>query len=236
MRIREIARTRVRYGYRKIRVLLNREGWDVGRDLVYRLYKEEGLLLKKRPPRRRRAVRTREERFVATAPNQAWSLDFVSDQLQDGARFRALTIVDVYTRESIAIETGQSLKGADVVRVLNRVKQRRELPQILFCDNGSEFASHAMDLWAYQNGVKIDFSRPGKPTDNAFVESFNGTLRHECLNAHWFATLADAKALIQAWRQEYNESRPHRSLGERTPNEFARDYAASSAVRATSTG
>jgi len=190
MRIREIAQTRVRYGYRKIRVLLNREGWNVGRDLVYRLYKGEGLLLKKRLPRRRKAVWAREERFVATAPNQARSLDFVSDQLQSGTRFRALTIVDVYTRESVAIEVGQSLKGTDVVGVVRRLKQQRGLPRTLFCDNGCEFTSHVMDLWAYQNGVQIDFSRPGKPTDNAFVESFNGTLREECLNTHWFTTLA----------------------------------------------
>jgi putative transposase len=233
MRIREIAQSRVRYGYRKIRVLLNREGWAVGKHLVYRLYKEEGLALKKRPQRKRKAVRHREERFIATAPNQAWSIDFVADQLQDGTRFRALTVVDVYTRESVAIEAGQRLKGDDVVRVLNRVKQQREMPKFLFCDNGSEFTSQAMDLWAYQNGIKIDFSRPGKPTDNAFVESFNGTFRAECLNAHWFGTLGKAKRLIEAWRQEYNESRPHRSLGERTPSEFASQYAASRVLTAT---
>jgi putative transposase len=233
MRIREIAQSRVRYGYRKIRVLLNREGWDVGKHLVYRLYKEEGLALKKRPQRKRKAVRHREERFTATAPNQAWSTDFVADQLQDGTRFRALTVVDVYTRESVAIEVGQRLKGEDVVRVLNRLKQQRGVPKVLFCDNGSEFTSQAMDLWAYQNGMKIDFSRPGKPTDNAFVESFNGTFRAECLNAHWFGTLTEAKRLIEAWRQEYNESRPHRSLGERTPSEFASQYAASRVLTAT---
>src|SRR5712675_1687539 len=227
MRIREIAQSRVRYGYRKIRVLLNREVWAVGKHLVYRLYKEEGLALKKRPQRKRKAVRHRQERFVATAPNQAWSVDFVADQLHDGTRFRALTILDVYTREGVAIEAGQSLRGEDVVRVLNRVKQQRGVPKFLFCDNGSEFTSQAMDLWAYQNGMKIDFSRPGKPTDNAFVESFNGTFRAECLNAHWFATLAEAKRLIEVWRLEYNESRPHRSLGERTPSEFASQYAAS---------
>jgi putative transposase len=221
MRIREIAQSRVRYGYRKIRVLLNREGWDVGKYLVYRLYKEEGLALKKRPKRKRKAARDREERFVATAPNQAWSVDFVADQLQDGTRFRALTMLDVYTRESVAIEVGQRLKGDDVVRVLNRMKRQRGVPKVLFCDNGSEFTSQAMDLWAYQSGMKIDFSRPGKPTDNAFIESFNGTFRAECLNAHWFGTLAEAKRLIEAWRQEYNESRPHRSLSDRTPNEFA---------------
>jgi putative transposase len=233
MRIREIAQSRVRYGYRKIRVLLNREGWDVGKYLVYRLYKEEGLALKKRPQRRRKAMRHREERFAATAPNQAWSLDFVADQLQDGTRFRALTILDVYTREGAAIHTGQSLKGEDVVRVLNRLKQERGVPKYLFCDNGSEFTSQAMDLWAYQNGVKIDFSRPGRPTDNAFVESFNGTFRAECLNAHWFGSLPEAKHLIEEWRQEYNESRPHRSLGERTPNEFASQFAASRELTAT---
>ena len=145
----------------------------------------------------------------------------MADQLQDGTRFRALTMVDVYTRESLAIDAGQSLKGDDVVRVLNRIKQQRGVPRFLFCDNGSEFTSQALDLWAYQNGVKIDFSRPGKPTDNAFVESFNGTFRAECLNAHWFGSLAEARRLIEARRQEYNESRPHRSLGERTPSEFA---------------
>jgi putative transposase len=120
-----------------------------------------------------------------------------------------------------------------VVRVLSRAKQQRGVPKFLFCDNGSEFTSQAMDLWAYQNGMKIDFSRPGKPTDNAFMESFNGTFRSECLNAHWFSTLAEAKRLIEAWRQEYNESRPHRSLGERTPVEFASQYTASRVLAAT---
>jgi len=228
MRIREIAQSRVRYGYRKIRALLNREGWDVGKYLVYRLYKEEGLTLKKmRPPRKRKAVKHREERFLANSPNQAWSIDFVADQLQDGRRFRALTIVDVFTREGVAITVGQSLKGDDVVRTLNQLKNKRGVPKLLFCDNGSEFTSQAMDLWAYQNAAKIDFSRPGKPTDNAFVESFNGTFRAECLDAHWFADLDEAKQLIESWRREYNESRPHRSLGERTPSEFASQIAAS---------
>ncbi len=220
MRIREIAQARVRYGYRKIRVLLNREGWEVGKYLVYRLYKEEGLTLKRmKPAGKRKAVRHREERFKATGPDQAWSMDFVADQLQDGTRFRSLTIVDVYTREAVVIEAGQSLKGDDVVRTLNRLRLERGVPKVLFCDNGSEFTSQAMDLWAYRNGAKIDFSRPGKPTDNAFVESFNGTFRAECLDTHWFADLKEAKQLIEAWRQEYNESRSHRSLGDRTPSE-----------------
>jgi putative transposase len=137
-----------------------------------------------------------------------------------------LPIVDIYTRESVAIEAGQSLKGEDVVRVLNRAKQQRGVPKFLFCDNGSDFTSQVMDLWVYQNGMKIDYSRPGKPTGNAIIESFNGTFRAECLNAHWFGSLAEAKRLIEAWRHEYNESL-HRSLGERTPGEFANQYAAS---------
>ena len=159
MRMREIAQTRVRYGYRMIRVLLNREGWKVGKDLVYRLYTEEGLGLRKRPSERRRAVVHRQERFRPNGPNQVWAMDFVSDQLSDGRRFRSLTIVDIYTRESLAIEVGQSLRGEDVVRVLNRLKEQRGLPKMLFCDNGSEFTGQLMDLWAYRNGVKIDFSR-----------------------------------------------------------------------------
>ncbi|MBB5343375.1 putative transposase [Edaphobacter lichenicola] len=234
MRIREIAQARVRYGYRKIRVLLNREGWDVGKYLVYRLYKEEGLMLKRmKPAGKRKASQQREEKLKATGPDQAWSMDFVSDQLQDGTRFRSLTIVDVFTREAVAIDAGQSLKGEDVVRTLNRLKSSRGVPKVLFCDNGSEFTSQAMDLWAYRNGVKIDFSRPGKPTDNAFVESFNGTFRSECLNIHWFMDLKEAKQLIEAWRQEYNESRPHASLDDRTPSEFASQIAARRDLAAT---
>jgi putative transposase len=227
LRIREIAQARIRYGYRKIRVLLKREGWKVGKKLVYRLYCEEGLALRYKPRRRRSAAANRRERSKVTAPNQAWSLDFVADQLTDERRFRSLTVVDVFTRECLAIEVGQSLRGESVVQALVRICAQRGAPKALYCDNGSEFTSQAMDLWAYHAGVQIDFSRPGKPTDNAYVESFNGTLRSECLDAHWFATLAEAKQIIEGWRREYNESRPHRALGERTPNEFANEFAAS---------
>jgi putative transposase len=194
---------------------------------VYRLYREEGLTLRYKPRRRRSAVANRRERSNVTAPNQAWSVDFVADQLTDGRRFRALTVVDVFTRECLAIEVGQSLKGANVVHVLRRICAQRAAPKMVYCDNGSEFTSQAMDLWAYHAGVQIDFSRPGKPTDNAHVESFNGTPRSECLDAHWFATLAEAKQIIETWRREYNESRSHRALGERTPNEIASEFAAS---------
>jgi len=227
MRMREMAQARVRYGYRKIRVLLNREGWGVGKSLMQRLYKEEGLGLKQRPKRRRRVAEHRRERVRPTRPNQVWSLDFMADQLIDGRRFRVLTIVDVFTRESLGVEVGPSLKGTHVVGVLNQILVRRGAPRMLFCDNGSEFSSQIMDLWAYQNSVKIDFSRPGKPTDNAYIETFNGTLRAECLDTHWFGTMGEAKETIEAWRREYNESRLHRALGERTPNEFAHEIAAS---------
>ncbi len=135
--------------------------------------------------------------------------------------------MDIYTRECLAIEAAQSLKGEDVVKVMNQIKMHRGVPKMLFCDNGSEFTSQAMDLWAYQNGVRMAFSRPGKPTDNAFVESFNGTFRAECLDAPWFPTLTAAREIVETWRREYNESRPHRALGERTPNEFASQIAAS---------
>jgi len=224
-RIREMAQTRVRYGYRKIRVLLNREGWAVGKHLVYRLYREEGLTLRHRPPRRRKAVVVRAHRPPVTRPNDVWSLDFVADQLVNGHRFRALTVVDVFTREGIAIEVGQRLRGEHVVNVLTRLTAQRGAPTRLWCDNGSEFCSQIVDLWAYQHQVRIDFSRPGTPTDNAHVESFNATLRRECLNAHWFESLREAQERIEAWRREYNESRPHRALQDRTPEEFAKRVA-----------
>lgn len=221
-RLRELASTRYRYGYRRLHVLLRREGYQVGKHLVYRLYCEEGLVLRPRRPRRHVSA-ARRQRPVrgASHVNEAWSMDFVSDQLQNGNRFRALTVVDVYTRECLAIEAGRRLTGDDVVRILNRLGYTRGTPKRLYCDNGSEFTSHILDLWAYHNQVTIEFSRPGKPTDNGHIESFNGRLRDECLNAHWFHNLTDAKDKIETWRRDYNEVRPHRALNYLTPNEFA---------------
>jgi len=224
-RIAELARARVRYGYRKIRVLLNREGWAVGKHLVYRLYWEEGLTLRHRPPRRRKAVVVRAHRPPVTRPNEAWTLDFVADQLVNGHRIRALTVVDVWARESLAIEVGSQLHSEHVVQVLNRLTAQRGAPTRLWCDHGSEFCSQLVELWAYQHQVRVDFSRPGRPTDNTHVESFNATLRRECLNAHWFESLQEAKERIEAWRWEYNESRPHRALQDRTPEEFGKGVA-----------
>jgi putative transposase len=220
-RIREIAATRIRYGYRRIHVLLRREGWQINRKRVHRLYCLEGLQLRaKRPRRHVSAAHRQPPKRVAGGANEAWSMDFVADQALGGAKFRMLTVVDVFTRECLAIEAGQRLRGDDVVRVLNRLIAERGAPKRLFCDNGSEFTGRLLDLWAYHNQVTIEFSRPGKPTDNAHIESFNGSFRDECLNVHWFSTLGDARVKIEAWRQEYNESRPHKALNQLSPLEY----------------
>lgn len=221
MRIRDLAKTRVRYGYFRIYILLRREGWRVNHKRVYRLYREEGLSLRLKRPRRHVSAANRERRPGATAPNELWSMDFVSDALFDGRRLRALTIIDAFTREALAIEVDQGIKGEQVVAAVKQLALVRGAPRTIRVDNGPEFVSKILDRWAYENGATLDFSRPGKPTDNAFVESFNGRLRDECLNAHWFLSLADARSKIEAWRRQYNESRPHTALGWLTPQEFA---------------
>lgn len=210
MRIKEIAATRVHYGYRRVHVMLRREGWKDNHKRVYRLYKGEGLSLLHKRPKRNKSARLRQPKQLVSAINQIWSMDFVSDALFDGRRLRALTVVENYTRESLAIEVGQSLKGEDVVRTLERITASRGWPGTIKVDNGSEFISKAMDRWAYENGVELDFSRPGKPTDNAKVDSFNGRFREECLNAHWFLSIDDAKCKIEAWRRCYNDVVPIR--------------------------
>ena len=220
-RMREIVQTRIRYGYRRVQIMLRREGWTVSKNLVYRLYREEGLVLRSKRPRRRKMAVHRQERFMPKQRNEVWSLDFVHDQLSNGEKFRTLTIVDVFSREALAIEVGQRLRGENVVEVLNRLVKTRGAPKYLFADNGAEFTGHLVDLWAYHHGVRIDFSRPGTPTDNAYIETFNGSFRDECLNIHWFQSLAEARHLIEAWGVEYNESRPHMALGNLPPNEYA---------------
>jgi putative transposase len=221
-RIVELAHSRVRYGYRWVFMLLRREGWPVGRKRVYRIYTEENLALRRKRPWRHVSAVHRLERSPAMARNEVWSMDFVADQLANGRRFRSLTVVDLFTRECLDIAVGQSLRATDVVATLERLRYSRGVPKHIYCDNGSEFVSGQMDLWAYANGVKLDFSRRGKPTDNAFVESFNGKFREECLNAHWFDSKEDAQEKIDTWRWEYNQNRPHRSLKGLTPREFAR--------------
>jgi len=221
-RIKEIAATRVRYGYRRIHVLLRREGWPINVKRVHRLYRLEGLNLRSKRPRRHVMAARRLEHLTACRPNQVWAMDFVSDALFNGKRFRALTVIDAYTRECLAIHVDQGIKGEQVVAVMEcLLRTRARAPSRIRVDNGPEFISRALDHWAYLNQVTLDFSRPGKPIDNAFVESFNGRFRDECLNTHWFLSLEDARSKIEAWRTDFNESRPHTSLGFRTPAEFA---------------
>ena len=220
-RMHEIVATRVRYGYRRVHILLRREGWEVGRNRVYRLYREEGLALRSKRPRRRKMATHREARCQPAAANEAWSLDFVHDQLACGRKIRALTVIDVFTRECLAIEVGYRLRGENVAEVLNRLVRLRGAPKALFADNGAEFTGQIVDLWAYHHQVRLDFSRPATPTDNAHIESFNGSLRDECLNIHWFETLTEARQEIESWRVDYNESRPHMALGNLAPAQYA---------------
>ncbi len=219
-RIREIAETRVRYGAERIHVLLRREGWLINHKKTYRIYCEEGLNLRRKRPRRRVAAAHRMERPLVSTVNTCWSMDFVADQLFNGQKIRALTVVDNFSRESLAITVDYALKAADVVATMAKLKALRGIPKRIQVDNGSEFISHALDHWAYEHGVTLDFSRPGKPTDNPFIESFNGSFRDECLNVHWFLSLKDAQEKIEVWRRDYNEYRPHSSLGDLTPCEY----------------
>jgi len=220
-RIKEIAASRVRYGYQRIHVLLRREGWRVNHKRVYRLYRQEGLSLFERRPRRHRSARQRVALPMAQRINECWSMDFVSDQLFDGRKLRALTLIDAYSRECLAIWVDQGIRGEAVVRVIDEVARDRGAPVRIQVDNGPEFVSKVLDRWAYEQRVELAFSRPGKPTDNAHIEAFNGRLRQECLNQHWFLSLDDARAKIEVWRRTYNEIRPHGALGWATPLEFA---------------
>jgi len=225
MRIKDIASTRVAYGYRRIHTVLLREGWHINHKRVYRIYRQEGLMMRTKSPKRRVSCRRRIERPKATRPNATWSMDFMADQLFDGTRFRLFTLVDNFTRESLAIDVGQRFTGEAVCEVLDRVVAERGLPGEIRVDNGPEFTSKALDLWAYANEVKLDFSRPGKPTDNAYIESFNSLVRKECLNQHWFLSLQDAEEITQEWKIDYNEIRPHGSLGNHAPKEVAQQWA-----------
>ncbi len=218
-RLHTLAALKPRWGYRRLHWLLLREGWAVNHKLVQRIYREEGLGVRKR--QRQRVSVARSPRVPPTRPNERWSIDFVHDTLGSGRTFRALTVVDDFTHESLVIELDTSLPAARVCRVLDRVAGTRGWPTVIVCDNGSEFTSLAFDQWAHQRGVHLQFIQPGKPVQNAFAESFNGRLRDECLDETWFWTLAEAQVTIEQWRIEFNTARPHTSLGDRTPSEYA---------------
>jgi putative transposase len=217
-RLRALAAARPRWGYQRLHVLLRREGYQVNHKLVYRLYREEGLVVRRR--RRKQVAVPRVARPAPSAANARWGMDFIMDAFVEGRRFRCLTMVDEYTRECPVIAVDTSLPSARVIQVLEQLAAGRGLPQSLVVDHGPEFISKALDAWAYAHGVELHFIRPGKPVDNAYIESFHSRFRDECLNESWFWDLPDARQQIEAWRRDYNEVRPHSSLAQRTPKEF----------------
>ena len=217
LRIKEICETRVRYGYRRVHIMLQREGWRHNVKKTWRVYREMGLQLRNKTPKRRVKAKLREDRRDATQSNETWAMDFVHDQLASGRKFRILTVVDTFTRFSPLVDPRFSYRAEDVIEALDRACATIGYPKAIRVDQGSEFISNSLDLWAYAKGVTLDFSRPGKPTDNAFIESFNGKLRAECLNAHWFLSLADAAEKLENWRRYYNEVRPHSAIGQKVP-------------------
>jgi putative transposase len=220
IRLRELAGSRVRYGYRRLTVLLRREGWEVNAKRIYRLYSEEGLIVRTQK-RKERAQRYRIPLGQAVRSNHKWSMDFVAQRLSDGRWIRVLTVVDQFTRECLVLHADNALSGEKVAIALDKVLALRGAPESITVDNGTEFTSKALDLWAYKNSVHLDFIRPGKPVENGYIESFNGKLRSECLNVEVFFTLADARRKLHLWRRDYNHVRPHSSLADRTPAEFA---------------
>jgi putative transposase len=219
-RMRAIAQDRRRFGYRRLHVLLKREGYVINHKRLFRLYREEKLAVRRRGGRKR-AIGTRAPMTVPMAPNDRWSLDFVSDQLTDGRRFRILTVVDDCTRECLALVADTSLSGTRVVRELDRLVIERGKPKMVVSDNGSELTSNAILTWADQSRIAWHYIAPGKPMQNAFIESFNGRLRDELLNETLFTSLAQARVALGCWRADYNDARPHSRLGWKTPSEFA---------------
>ena len=216
----ELAQVRRRFGYRRIHALLRREGVEVNHKRVYRLYSEAQLSVKRRKRRKGVAV-PREPLSLPAQPNEVWSMDFVMDSLCYGRRIKILTIVDDCTKESIDLVADFGISGHYVTRILDQAARFRGYPKAIRTDQGPEFTGKALDQWAYEHGVQLKLIQPGKPTQNAYVESFNGKFRDECLNEHWFQSLAHARAIIQAWRQDYNEQRPHSMLDYQTPAEVA---------------
>ena len=221
-RITALALERRRFGYRRIFCLLRREGHLVNKKKVFRLYRAAGLSVRRRKGRKK-ARGSRFERLAVTRPNQRWSLDFVFDQLADGRKLKLMTVVDEFTRESLAIEVARSIKGNDVVRILTQIIAKRGKSEQIQSDNGSEYTSNAILGWVHQSGIEWRCIEPGKPVQNSHIESFNGKIRDECLNENWFETLHEARVLIEIWRKDYNELRPHGSLNGLSPAAFAKE-------------
>jgi len=218
--IKTVAKERRRFGYRRLQVMVERQGWQVNHKTFRRICREEKQQVRRRGGRKR-ALGSRRPMVVPDGPNQRWSLDFVSDALTDGRRFRILTVVDDHTRENLALVADTSLSGLRVTRELDRVISERGAPGTIVSDNGTEFTSMAILRWVQDNGIDWHYIAPGKPTHNAFVESFNGKLRDECLNETLFGSLAEARSTLEEWQEDYNTHRPHSALGNLTPREFA---------------
>jgi putative transposase len=208
---------RVRYGYRRICVLLRREGWAVNAKRVYRLYKLEGLTMRHKPPRRRVAAMVRDDRTPATGPNQVWAMDWMYDQFFDGRRIWVLTVLDTWSWICPVLQICRTATALEVTSALDEAVRRLGAPRVIRVDQGCPFTSRELDLWAYVKGVTLDFSRPGKPTDNAYAEAFNARVRAECLDQAWFLDLDDARRKVEDWRVEYNEVRPHSAIDDRPP-------------------
>jgi len=223
-RLETLAVLKPRWGYRRLHWLLRREGWTVNRKRVQRVYCAAGLHVRRR--KRKRVSVARIPRPVPVTANQRWSMDFVHDTLGDGRAVRIFTVVDDFTRHCPLIAVDFALPASRVTELLDQVGRAVPLPRALVCDNGAEFTSQAFDQWAHERGLELHFIRAGKPVENAYIESFNGRLRDECLNESWFTTLRDAQQTIETWRIEYNTARPHFSLEGRTPAEFAEEHQA----------
>ena len=221
-RLKELALQRPRFGSPRLTVLIRREFGVVSHKRIERIYAEEGLQVPLRRKKRRRGAIRQVPLALPSRPGERWSMDLVADSFSDGRRFRSLTVVDDFSRECPAIEVDTSISGARIVRVLERLSKSHELPKVIVTDNGPEFTSRAMLIWADENNIRLHFIAPGKPTQNAFVESFNGKFRDECLNENWFKDLQDARDKIKTWRHDYNTQRPHRSLQQMTPQEYRR--------------
>jgi putative transposase len=223
-RLRELAVERPAFGSPRLTVLVQREFGAVNHKRIERLYAEEGLQLPRRPKRRRRGISRPLPKVAPTAPGQRASMDFMHDVLADGRRIRLFTLVDDFSRECLAIEADTSLSGQRVSRILEALRVQDRLPGTLVCDNGTEFTSKAMLKWSLDKGVKLNFIQPGKPTQNAYIESFNGKFRQECLRQRWFESMHEVRQIVEDWRRDYNHVRPHSSLEYRTPKEVARRH------------
>lgn len=219
-RLKELAGQHRRHGYRMLHNRLRIDGWAINVKRTYRVYREEGLMVCKRR-RKKLPVPERQPLVRPTQPNEVWSMDFVFDELADGRRVKTLTVVDDCSKEAVQIAVDTSMPALYVTRVLDQIKAGRGLPKTIRTDNGPEFAGRTMQAWAARNGVELRFIQPGKPVQNAYIESFNSRFRDECLSQHWFASLSHMRSVIDNWREDYNHHRPHSTLGYVPPAMFA---------------